>query len=521
MNFPKTKAWISLWCAKYTANSNRQDSDDDDSADSELLHVRGTNDGLDTTSSSPCSLVAPKDHLLSLGRAKLREKLGFNPLASSDASKWISDAWNHQAKDTPLFKVSDKIRVIESNEASGRYCVAAKQLDVADLVVQCDAYSWILEEAEKGRRCEYCLDLVSDELKTTGCPRCKDAVFCNAACRSLAETLEIHSEEDCKFASILFNLNEPGPAYLPLAFRTFLQLERKTPNYSWHQTRLILSLESNLDKLPPREAYNLSRTLVFVSQHFRLSTAEESLLAQLAAVIRCNSFAIKHISQTCSMTMEIVDEKLGTALFPEASLLNHGCAPSCSASFREPAKGKKPGIAIRATEKVSKGGELSISYGPTVWRIPKGKERRRVLWGTHLFDCACSVCLLPDSIEAVGMMDDEGEMVEVDLKAQRLADKGRYLESSRLLQSNLSQIRRKYGQTSIEHARELCKLLSVCLADGSGRTMREFAKDPVELRAVVRVALASVKAGSFDGTGGEEGELLRAVVGMLGAGVVR
>ena len=108
---------------------------------------------------------------------------------------------------------------------------------------------------------------------------------------------------------------------------------------------------------------------------------------------------------------------VASALFLDASMLNHSCEPNCFASF--------PGreMRIRNTEKVQSGGQLFISYGPVAGGAPRD-VRRSLLSDAFGFECKCVACVGRDRISSIDFMRLKEAAMEHDDRAMSLVQSG-------------------------------------------------------------------------------------------------
>ena len=76
-------------------------------------------------------------------------------------------------------------------------------------------------------------------------------------------------------------------------------------------------------------------------------------------------------------------------MYSIASCFNHSCCPNAIVSF----DGFE--ITVTATQKISKGEQVYISYGPISYR-QRTAERQSFLYDHYQVHCKCSACVSPD-----------------------------------------------------------------------------------------------------------------------------
>ncbi|XP_025016678.1 SET and MYND domain-containing protein 4-like [Tetranychus urticae] len=79
------------------------------------------------------------------------------------------------------------------------------------------------------------------------------------------------------------------------------------------------------------------------------------------------------------------NEKIGLAIYPTMSLVNHSCQPNSFLFFFHEK------VIIRASQTIESGQELSICYGPS-YQSHTLADRRKKLRDWYYFDCNCNAC---------------------------------------------------------------------------------------------------------------------------------
>ena len=112
-----------------------------------------------------------------------------------------------------------------------------------------------------------------------------------------------------------------------------------------------------------------------------------SLLCRHIHQVVCNGIAITgiHETETASPVTTVEQIRLGTALYPVTSLLNHSCDPNCIQTF----VGNQ--IVVKVTRQIKANEELTISYGPMHNKM-KWEQRQQCLKDQYHFTCLCAKC---------------------------------------------------------------------------------------------------------------------------------
>ncbi|KAH7057855.1 hypothetical protein BKA57DRAFT_432964 [Linnemannia elongata] len=178
----------------------------------------------------------------------------------------------------------------------------------------------------------------------------------------------------------------------------------------------IQELYHNFDRLPPKTQMALLIKAHYIQELMGLSKNAARELAQIQALVKFNSFAIKSkIYQDADGDGRICHQEeyaVGSGVYLLASMFNHSCAPNAMVVFGMHGKtslrdgletipgggdkGVDPRVLNVLTSKSLKAygsvpTQVEISYGPTGGRMPT-EERKECLRQKYLFDCNCSAC---------------------------------------------------------------------------------------------------------------------------------
>ncbi|XP_012858311.1 PREDICTED: uncharacterized protein LOC105977542 isoform X3 [Erythranthe guttata] len=130
----------------------------------------------------------------------------------------------------------------------------------------------------------------------------------------------------------------------------------------------------------------------FYASKLPLNSATTLEIIMLLSRIRVNSMAIVRMNHPdgrqnldYNATSSVEQVQVAQAVYSSGSLFNHSCVPNVHAYFLSRT------LFMRATENVTAGSELELSYGPQVgqWDC---SERRKFLEERYSFICQCSGC---------------------------------------------------------------------------------------------------------------------------------
>ncbi|RMX37735.1 hypothetical protein pdam_00006600 [Pocillopora damicornis] len=121
------------------------------------------------------------------------------------------------------------------------------------------------------------------------------------------------------------------------------------------------------------------------------------LLFHHSQQMACNVHAITAIVSTNGdkprqQVVSREQKRIGSAIYPTASLLNHACDPDVIVSFVD------GHLVVRATHNISKGSEISHCYGPHVSRMGY-EDRQKLLYKQYFFTCQCTACKSDEEME--------------------------------------------------------------------------------------------------------------------------
>jgi len=356
-----------------------------------------------------------------------------------------------------------------TGDTMGRFVEAKRDIDAGEILIEEAPFASMLRTDARETHCSNCYKRMiggagggrnegapmggGGEGTTGGgvgdvtvCDRCSIAKFCSEDCLKTA-TAEFHQFE-CPFIKGLFSLK-----IIPLSLRMllrgwrnimhhFLYINGLTPKEP--KTRKSVPTEETLSfdmkVVPGRHCYQhaiaaklvlemaktsgllglIRRQAVEMAVDDDFQGCEHLLGEHLEDFLKCvifvnihkikfNSFEI-HEYQVKEKEVEdklfsVVDyQRVGAAMYPSTSLINHSCRPNANFFF------KNDHIVVKSNQKISRGDQIFISYGPTVMSVRNVRKRRRELMANYGFLCKCPNCCEGDDQE--GDEEDDEEIGE-------------------------------------------------------------------------------------------------------------
>jgi SET domain/MYND finger len=261
----------------------------------------------------------------------------------------------------------------------GRHVIASKVVEQGISVFSEQPFVHEIDEKWIGKRCSFCLGANT----TIPCRQCSFHRYCSASCESNNWTSGLHS--------IFCNLHGIFDSDMVLVLKAFTKssFDQQTTPFCFSQRgRDIPSLVSNIDSMPENDIKSYTIRAQLCVDLFYWPKESVQLLVNIMAQIRCNRFAIKATvsTNTAGGMVEHQETAVGSAVYAQASMFNHSCAPNAFVTF------DGPQITVRCSETVLKGEEINISYGPVATRHST-IDRQKELTEKYRFQCNCRACL--------------------------------------------------------------------------------------------------------------------------------
>lgn len=317
-------------------------------------------------------------------------------------------------ENTGFVSASNSLTVVYS-KTKGRHVRAQSDIKIGDVLFVEKPFALLtLKEA-----CDNCCEEI---IAPIPCWHCLEGKYCSEECRDKSWD-EFHKYE-CGFGELLKSV---GIAHLALrvalaaapTFNQFKKLLKKIKNKQIMEDESIVELKAvgyenvynlvtNMSALEAGNLFQFALTSsllsIFLQQHTNyFSGQDEKNLKRFATVVLrhicqlvCNGHAIVSVRNLNDLDLvpSQVEERIGTAIYPSASMMNHSCDPSIVNSFH------KNVLIVRACKDIKKSQEVYNCYGPHCRRM-KRAERQEILFSQYRFKCNCSACTASTDIQDI------------------------------------------------------------------------------------------------------------------------
>ncbi|XP_064392547.1 SET and MYND domain-containing protein 4-like isoform X2 [Halichondria panicea] len=278
---------------------------------------------------------------------------------------------------------SEHVSVTSSAE-SGRFLEANEAVKPGEVLATEDPFSSLLDEKFKLTHCSHCFRETASFIP---CYWCTAEGYCSEECLD-AGWSKYHWLE-CERVSQLRSLG----SHAQLCLRTAAQ-------FSSGDYETVFSLLTHKEELlgnpSHREAFEeiaVKLVAMFGDSIRNASLPVKELFLHHLLQLRCNTLAVSSLSgrflsteqQSGSNVQDKYEVKLGSALYPTLSLINHSCRPNAILRFM----GNRASLC--ATRLIKAGEEVNISYGPQAGRADRA-QRQAELKGKYFFNCSCTAC---------------------------------------------------------------------------------------------------------------------------------
>jgi len=241
--------------------------------------------------------------------------------------------------------------------------------------------------------------------------------YCSEQCRK--QSWETHHSVECRYLGMLIDSNTGAMAHLTVKLLAVTGLARvlkcrRNPKSSSEVLRQSLStnasgvylggyvslygLLSHSESRSPNELFQYTLLAVWLTDTlYRTAFARSSsddkeqtmvggAVLRFLQIVTCNGVEVTEL-QVADTLHRSHPIRIGLALYPTVSLLNHSCDPVLELIFY----GDK--CVVRSVQNTRAGRELFIDYGQVYYVVGRA-ERRAVLSRQYQFDCQCVACSL-------------------------------------------------------------------------------------------------------------------------------
>ncbi|XP_034017802.1 N-lysine methyltransferase SMYD2-B [Thalassophryne amazonica] len=319
-------------------------------------------------------MMSTVDHVLALqdtdssvncSGASTRKSINFH--YNITCKGWRSSG---QKRVRPARVRGERMEAVErfDSPGRGRGLRVNRGFKVGELLFCCPPFASVLSVTERGGRCDFCF---SRKEALARCKKCKKAFYCNVKCQK--GDWAMHKLE-CS-AMMAFGEKWCPPEATRLVARILAKKKTQKERCASEQILLVEELQSHVDDMD-NDKRDLQEAHIAALHHFyskHLEIPDHKDLLTLFSQVSCNGFTVE-------------DDELshmGTAIYPDAALINHSCLPNTIVTYNGTV------AEVRAVQEVKPGDEVLISYidvlYPTVDRNARLRE-------SYFFTCECQEC---------------------------------------------------------------------------------------------------------------------------------
>ncbi|XP_066589940.1 SET and MYND domain-containing protein 4-like isoform X2 [Prorops nasuta] len=304
------------------------------------------------------------------------------------------------------------------SQDKGRYVVANRDIKKGQILFVEKPFAFVLLDHDKSNSlCENCCRSYGDV--PVPCTQCSDTFYCSVEC-SKEGWSSFHRWECAGCQMGLWQ--QIGIAHLALKV---LVISTTTSDIITFNE--VQKLVTNFDKLSPSDLiiYGITATMLTLylskyTDYFKSNDIKQCLVDKFCdgtsnfdheflsdddKRVYISSLLLRHILQLVSNGHAITklntvasekdkvateqQDRVATAIYPSASMMNHSCDPSIINSFMD------QHLIVKATKDIAAGEEVFHCYGPHFRRMSKD-QRQEILKNQYCFTCTCEPCTSPE-----------------------------------------------------------------------------------------------------------------------------
>lgn len=279
---------------------------------------------------------------------------------------------------------------LKESVEKGRYIVTNCDIQLGDILFAEKPFAHVVLPDQYHQHCHHCCKKFIAPLP---CAHCTLALYCSETCR--LESWQKYHLWECGGLILFHNV---GIAHLGL--RVALVSSSVSESERFHQ---VYNLVTHTEDMMPDDLYQYALTAVLMNLYLKYHTTYFSaankngysfqvmgghILHHIAQMI-CNGHAITKVDftnmSTAQNTVSEEKQRIATAIYPSASMMNHSCEPNITNSF------VNDYLIVQASKNISKGEEVFNCYGPH-FQNSKLRDRQEILRGQYFFECKCVRC---------------------------------------------------------------------------------------------------------------------------------
>ncbi|KAJ3531387.1 hypothetical protein NMY22_g8174 [Coprinellus aureogranulatus] len=341
---------------------------------------------------------------------------------------------------------------LQPDDRARNKAVARKDIPVGSTVFSTPAFATVLQDNQKGHRCDYCL---RKQLNLKRCSGCGSYWYCDAKCQN------DHWHSGHKRICKKFNQFTNATA--------FQRLEKHERMDSLLLTHLLAHLSTLPEPYSPESSADLSVTLSLLPgptandaaspPHCQIkpSPPSEKFVSDLYSRFGNNNFTIhSHLNS------------IAHGVFPQASrLFNHSCVPNAVAKYVLK-HGEVVSMEVVSLQNISAGEEVCIPYfDPALMQT-----RQQVFQITYGFTCECPTCRFLHKIGQIPEPPIEHEeLAKIGLKLREFVGVEDFLKSGKLQAKSLDELPKSLRSVLNEsYMSELSEAFSKASHEGDYKT---------------------------------------------------
>lgn len=317
--------------------------------------------------------------------------------------------------ENPNFRFASAAIEVKYTAEKGRYVVANRDIKRGQVLIVEKAFAFVPLSHVKVDICYNCCRSSGDT--PVPCTECVDSTYCNIDCWD--EARSSYHRWEC-LGNQMGLWPQIGISYL--AIRMLFKCTTATDDNRLNE---VQELVTNFSKLPPCDVISYGVTAIMLMMYlskytdfFKVINLKECLISKLSNNFNCDlttesderlyvsSLLLRHILQLISNGHAITkinaiadnnknklliqqQDRIATAIYPSASMMNHSCEPNIINSFLGHI------LITKATQDIMAGEEVFNCYGADFRRMPR-KERQDKMESQYCFKCNCAACTIPE-----------------------------------------------------------------------------------------------------------------------------
>ncbi|XP_012526872.1 SET and MYND domain-containing protein 4 [Monomorium pharaonis] len=315
--------------------------------------------------------------------------------------------------ENPNFRFASAAIEVKYTAEKGRHVIANKDIKRGQVLFVEKAFAFVPLSHIKDI-CYNCCRSCNDT--PVPCTECVDSTYCNINCWDAASSCH---RWEC-LGNQMGLWSQIGIAYL--AVRTLFKCITATDDNKLNE---VQKLVTNFSKLAPCDIISYGITAIMLMMYlskytdfFKAINLKECLVSKLSNDFNCDlategderlyvsSLLLRYILQLISNGHAITkinaiadnnenklliqqQDRIATAIYPSASMMNHSCDPNIINSFLGQI------LITKATRDIAAGEEVFNCYGADFRRMLK-KERQEKIESQYCFKCNCAACTIPE-----------------------------------------------------------------------------------------------------------------------------